>query len=225
MNDAKESAYYNCRREELLGLVPLDARNILDCGCGTGRLGSQVKMRQECKVVGVEIDAVAASQADKVLDTVIAADIEDRGFEQSLPDTAYDCVIMADILEHLRDPWGTVRKIADRIKPGGVLIVSVPNVAHFSVIGPLVTRQRWHYDDSGILDRGHLRFFTLPEITALIENAGFDVESVAHNDYQAAVLSPRTRMLVRLLRLLPGKKRDHFTAVQWLITSRRAGGK
>lgn len=225
MAKAKDSSYYDRSREDLLALVPLDARRILDCGCGNGRLGSLIKARQKCRVVGVEIDAAAASQATRLLDTVIAADIESQGFEQSLPDVAYDCVIMADILEHLRDPWGTVKKVAARVEPGGLLIVSVPNVAHFSVIGPLITRQRWRYDESGILDRDHLRFFTLPEISSLIEAAGFKVESVAHNEYQASALSRRTGVLVRLLKLMPGKKKDHFTAVQWLLTARLAGEK
>ena len=86
-----------------------------------------------------------------------------------------DCVIFADVLEHLVDPWAAVRQAREMLAPGGALVVSIPNVLHHAVVKDLL-RGRFDYRDAGVLDRTHLRFFTAATARELVEQAGFRVE-------------------------------------------------
>jgi len=89
-----------------------------------------------------------------------------------------DVVLCLDVLEHLIDPWTTASRLARLLKPGGVLIASVPNVRHFRVVLPLLLRGRWEYQQSGLMDRTHLRFFTEHSATELLRQAGLCVDAV-----------------------------------------------
>jgi len=86
-----------------------------------------------------------------------------------------DCVVFADVLEHLADPWQCLKLWRDRIPNGATLIVSLPNVVHYSLFGPLL-RGRWDYQESGVLDRTHLRFFTRDTGAEMLRAAGFTIE-------------------------------------------------
>ena len=103
------------------------------------------------------------------------------------------CVILADAFPHLTDPGATLRKWGARLAPGGVLVVSVPNVVHHRVLRGLV-RGRWNYADSGIADWTHLRFFTRMTALQLFEQAGFHVERM-----ERAIRMPRSTALARVL--------------------------
>jgi SAM-dependent methyltransferase len=115
-----------------------------------------------------------ADRARRVLDAVYTGNADDP-----LPNEwpAPDCVIFADVLEHLVDPWRTARKYRDLLRPGGTVVASIPNVAHRSVLGGLL-RHRWDYDVQGILDRTHLRFFTRETALEMFEQAGFSIRQV-----------------------------------------------
>ena len=79
----------------------------------------------------------------------------------------FDCIVAADVLEHLRDPWALVRAAAERLRPGGTIVVSVPNVRHLRTVWEVVVRARWPYEGIGLFDRTHLRWFArrnLPEL-------------------------------------------------------------
>jgi GT2 family glycosyltransferase/2-polyprenyl-3-methyl-5-hydroxy-6-metoxy-1,4-benzoquinol methylase len=164
--------YYGHARPEVAALVPAGARRVLDVGCGRGALGKLLKAsRPGLEVRGIEPNAEAAARARGVLDDVLV------GFAESpLPEgwPRPDCVIFADVLEHLVDPWSVLRRYREVLEPGGSLVVSVPNVAHRSVLGPLM-RGRWDYVPAGVLDRTHLRFFTRGTAVEMLEGAGFRV--------------------------------------------------
>jgi len=93
----------------------------------------------------------------------------------------FDCIVFADVLEHLRDPWGTMEQYLQRLKPGGYVVASIPNVRNFYLLYNLIVRGQWRYEDSGLLDRTHLRFFTRKEIMELFSVAGLEVEMVSEN--------------------------------------------
>lgn len=173
---AKTSGYFEHSRPEVLEVVPRDARRVLDIGCGSGRLGAELKRRQEAFVIGIERDEQAAAIARQSLDRVIKADLE----QETLPFDAgdFDCVICADVLEHLRAPSSLLRQISQWLAPEGRLIVSLPNTQHHSVIGSLLNGN-WTYQPSGLLDDDHVRFFTRIELEKLLYRAGFRVERIA----------------------------------------------
>lgn len=167
--------YFTQERSEFMRLIPPDVRRVLDVGCGAGALGAALKRRGPVEVVGVERDPGAAEAARCVLDRVYQGDIE----LLDLPYGAgtFDCLVLADVLEHLRDPWGALRRLIPLLPPHGLLIASLPNVRHWSVLRGLLQGE-WTYLPAGILDKGHLRFFTLKSGRALLEAAGFEILDV-----------------------------------------------
>ena len=169
----KDSSYFEHSRPEILERVPSDARCVLDVGCGTGRLGAALKQRQNCEVWGIERDAAAAARAEARLDRVLQKDAEEIA-TTLIPET-FDAVICGDVLEHLRDPLGFLRKLRLWLKPDGRIIVSLPNVRHHSVIRSLL-EGNWTYESAGLLDDDHLRFFTRREIEKLFYRAGFGID-------------------------------------------------
>ena len=167
--------YYDEPRPEVSNLVPADARFVVDVGCGSGSLGRALKAaRPNLEVRGVELVPAQASIARNHLD-----DVHQGGAEGPLPAhwPAPDCVIFADVLEHLYDPWQVVRQYRALLRPGGSIVASIPNVANRVVLRGLLSH-RWDYTDFGILDRTHLRFFTRETAIEMFQDAGFSVRQV-----------------------------------------------
>jgi len=170
----RDPCYFRHPRPEVAALVPATARRVLDIGCGAGALGALLKSQRAVEVVGVEMHPTSAAAARQGLDQVIEADVEDPNV--SFPEGAFDCVICADVLEHLRQPGAVLAKIRRWLTPDGRLVASVPNVRHHSVIASLLDGN-WTYESAGLLDQDHLRFFTRRELEKLLDRCGFAVES------------------------------------------------
>jgi methionine biosynthesis protein MetW len=166
---------YESPRPDVQALVPASARRILDMGCSSGALGAALKERQGAEVVGIELDEAYARDAEKRLDRVVCADLE-TGLEQDLG--AFDCVIAADVLEHLVDPWRVLRRATGLLEPGGAAIVSLPNVRYYRTFRELGARGRWPREPEGLFDATHLRWFTLADARELLEQAGLEVAEV-----------------------------------------------
>lgn len=171
----KNRAYFEFPRPEVQALVPVNAKRILDIGCGTGRLGEGLKQKRHCHVTGVELDTLSATRAAERIDLVIQKDLEATDFD--FQDHQFDCVICADILEHLREPRILLEKIRRWLEPDGSLILSIPNVRHHSVITSLLAGN-WTYESAGLLDNDHVRFFTRREIEKLLFRTGFNVNQI-----------------------------------------------
>jgi len=169
------SDYYAFTRPEVQRLVGRRARRVLDVGCAQGNVGAGIKERQGAEVWGIETDPAAAAIAGKRLDRVIATPVEEAMSE--LPDGYFDAIVLADVLEHLADPAAVLSGLARKLTANGELVVSLPNVAHWSVVQDLL-QGRWNYQDAGILDRTHLRFFTRKTALELFTAAGFLATSV-----------------------------------------------
>jgi 2-polyprenyl-3-methyl-5-hydroxy-6-metoxy-1,4-benzoquinol methylase len=145
---------------------------ILDVGCASGNLGELLQQKGHA-VYGVEISDQAAQVARKKLTEVISGNIE----MLQLPwDKHYfDVIICADVLEHLIFPEQTLMKLRQYLKDNGVLLVSVPNVAHWSIRWCLLLG-KWNYQETGLLDSGHLRFFTYQSFVELLRKTGYEVK-------------------------------------------------
>lgn len=123
-------------------------------------------------MLGVERDGDYADEARGHLDRVVVADVE-RFLEGPAPAEApFDCLIAADILEHLVDPWRALTRAADLLAPGATVVVSLPNVAYFRGVWLLLCSGRWPREDAGVFDRTHLRWFTLDDGLDLLCQAG-----------------------------------------------------
>jgi methionine biosynthesis protein MetW len=173
----RAGAYEN-PRPEVAALVPQTARRILDIGCSSGALGAALKARQPGEVIGIERDPEYAREAARRLDRVIEGDVEtlDLAAHAGGP---FDCLIAADVLEHLRDPWTVLRAAAGLLAPGATAVVSLPNVRYWETLVTLLVRGTWPRRDQGIFDRDHLRWFTLSDARELLEQAGLQVTAVS----------------------------------------------
>ncbi|MHB1213698.1 MAG: methyltransferase domain-containing protein [Thiobacillus sp.] len=162
--------YYDSLRPEVLALVPTRSKRILDVGCGHGTLGQAIKVRQSAEVDGVELVENAAAIATTRLDKVWTGSVE-ASLDQ-IPDAHYDCIICADVLEHLKDPWEVLSRLSEKLAQAGTLVISLPNIGHWSIIEKLQNGQ-WTYSNEGILDITHLRFFTRQSMKELLWTTGF----------------------------------------------------
>lgn len=169
----KPPGYYNCTRREILNFIPTECKKILDVGCGEGSLGSLLKNKRNAEVWGVEISESAAQKATDKIDKVIIADFEKNNAE--LPEKYFDCIIFNDVLEHFLYPWIVLRNSRSFLKESGYFIGSIPNVRCFPNIKNLLFRKEWSYEDSGILDKTHVRFFTKKSAKTMLELCGYQV--------------------------------------------------
>lgn len=161
---------------DLLALMPTQARRVVEVGCMHGALARAYRKR--CPGVhytGIDIDPDYARVARQACDLALPGDIElftPTAFESLFPS---DCWVFGDCLEHLRDPWRVVRQIRERIDPDGCLVTCVPNAQHWSVQMRLATGL-FRYEDSGLLDRTHVRWFTRVTLIEMFTQAGWRVE-------------------------------------------------
>lgn len=171
--DAQRTRYFSDAKPALLGLIDPRGLRILDLGCGGGHNGALLKQAGAREVVGVEQDAGAAAQARKRLDAVVEGDLA-RLEPTRLGEAPFDAVLASDVLEHLAEPEVVLQRVLTRLRPGGAVVVSLPNVAHVWVFANLLMK-RWPRKSSGIFDRTHLRFFGKRDMVRLLEDAGLRV--------------------------------------------------
>ncbi len=172
--------------EENLALVRAigTPRTVLDVGCGIGLNGAVAK-RAGARVTGIETDERAAAAARERLDEVLAVDITDDAAVRAalgLPAAGrrFDLILFADVLEHVADPIAVLRRLLGYLAEDGHVVVSLPNVAAWTVrLGLLAGR--FDYRPSGILDDSHLRFFTRDSARRLLEEAGLEVLRIGQN--------------------------------------------
>jgi methionine biosynthesis protein MetW len=167
---------YDNPRPDVQALVPATVRRVLDVGCATGRLGGAIRDRTGAEVIGVELDPDLARQAEGRLDAVVREDAAHLAGRGDLG--RFDCVICADVLEHLVEPEAALRGAVAHLDPGGTVIVSLPNVRYWETFWQLAVRGRWPRRSIGLFDRTHVRWFTLADAVDLLDAAGLEVRSV-----------------------------------------------
>lgn len=176
----KNCDYYAKARIGILPLLPAHADRILEIGCAEGATLRWVRDRLKSSWIGgVELFEDAAGKARTRIDWVAQGDIEkmDLPFEEA----SMDLILCLDVLEHLWDPWSVVTRLSGLLKPGGALVISIPNVLHHSVMVPLILRGRFDYRDEGVLDKTHIRFFTKATAVELAESGGLSVDMVTNS--------------------------------------------
>ncbi len=219
-----DASYFEHTRPELRALVPAGARRVLDVGCGGGALGAALRAERDVEVLGIEGFPDAAARAAERLDGAICADL-DALEELPWEHGAFDAMIFGDVLEHLRDPARLLRVLRPYLAEGGVLVVSIPNVKHWSVLFPLLVDDRWTYEDAGLLDRTHVHFFTLAEIDAMLTACGYTPLQVGVNDHLP--LPPQMAPLVDAAVALGAEReetRARLGAYQYLVVAGLAAG-
>jgi len=155
-------------------------KKVLDVGCATGYLAKQMK-KNGCHIVGIEIDEEAAKIARNFCDEVIVCDVEEIK-ELNYPNGFFDVTVYADILEHIKRPDLLLTKFKKYLAPNGYVVASIPNVARFSTrIGLLFGK--FKYEDAGIIDITHLRFFTLKTAKQLFKTTLYKIEKIDYTGH------------------------------------------
>lgn len=167
--EQKSEEYYSNSRPEILDLINPLSKKILDVGCGHGNLGNDLLEKQEAEIWGIEINEAVADIAAEKYYKVLVGNSENE--IDKIPNEYFDTIILADVIEHTVDPWTLVKKSVSKLTEKGEIILSVPNISHWSIISRLLNTD-FDYDDWGILDRGHLRFFSQNSIIKMLIMAG-----------------------------------------------------
>ena len=191
-----------------------DGARVLDVGCATGYLAAKLT-RRGCRVTGIEVDPVVAERARSHCEAVLVGDVEDDVWRAELAALApFDVVLCGDVLEHLRDPWSALRALAALAVPGGEVVLSVPNVAHWTG-RRAVARGRFPYAEHGLFDRTHLRFFTRTSARDLAQSAGL---RVARERFAPAPVPMQARLpALRALERAAVRVRPELFALQVIL--------
>jgi O-antigen biosynthesis protein len=152
---------------------------VLEVGPGDGVISRWLKHTRHCRTVGIESAPAAAQAARDAFDELLIGSIDDPCVvEQAAALGPFDVIIFADVLEHLVDPWRVLRQMRALLSPAGRVLISVPNIAHWSARVNLL-RGRFDYADGYLMDRTHLRWFTQRTARALADSAGYRVVAAA----------------------------------------------
>lgn len=151
--------YYSMVRSDAIALMDRkSSQRVLEVGCGTGNTLRYLSENGYAGyVAGVELEQSCHEAARAACDCFFAGNVEHLHLGEM---GNYDAVLLLDVIEHLVNPFDVVKAAAGLLNPGGYLVLSFPNIRNFAVLHKLVLEGLWDYQDSGILDRGHLRFFT-----------------------------------------------------------------
>lgn len=201
-------------RPDVAALLPRDVRSVLDIGCGEGAFGAALE-RDGVRVIGIEHDLEAARVAESRLTRVFAADVDDVLDELG---EGVDAIVLADVLEHLRDPLGVLALLADRARDATRLVVSVPNAAHASVLAGLL-QGRFDPALEGIVAEDHVTYAGRLGWVALLAAGGWEVET----ETAVRMLPPTAEPWAAALRtVVPAEESGNLDVLQWLFRARKA---
>ena len=149
-------------------------KRVLEIGAGPGSV-TKALQEQGCRITALEVDSSALPTLQKHCDRVIQADLNEPSWIDSLKgEDPFEVVVIADVLEHLYDPRATLQKIKPLVAPGGCIVASLPHVGHASIYACLFNED-FSYQDWGLLDSTHIRFFGLKNMQALFNETGYEI--------------------------------------------------
>jgi len=204
--------YFSGSRPEIAAQVPLGTNKVLDVGCGFGGLGKLLRERKVQKLYGIELNPAASSYLEEIYDCYWIGSVEDMSLSGEF--SGFNCIIFADVLEHLLDPWSVLKRYSAHLTKDGKIIASIPNARNLGLIYSLLFKGRWTYGDSGLLDRTHLRFFTRKEIEVLFSQAGLKIEKLELN-------RDKYSWIRRVLTLIPRMLIPDLEVCQFIIVAKK----
>lgn len=208
--EEKDEGYFKGVRMDIINLIPEGKNRVLEVGCGFGLTLLKLKELNKAKeIVGVDIVNLEVNH----LDNYIVGNIEE--ITLPYPEEYFDVVICADVLEHLVDPWTTIKKLKKHLKKDGLFIASIPNIRNYKVLFDIVLRGDFKYVDAGILDKTHLRFFCKKNIIEMFDQANMKMIEIKTNlDFGAS-------LKIRFFNALTLKIFEEFFVTQYIIKAQK----
>lgn len=170
---------------KVLTTLNLGNRRVLSVGCGSAALEAVLQEHYYSYVVGLDYSKEAITVAKTRIKNAFVFDLEKGSLKEILGKKRFDIILFADILEHVRCPSVLLEEVKDFLKDTGVIVVSIPNIANWSIRLNLLGG-RWDYTDVGLLDKTHIKFYTLKTAKKLITRRGYKIMSV---DYSTSIVN------------------------------------
>lgn len=181
----KQTPAYNSVNNDLLSFIPANCRHVVDVGCMHGDMAKAYLVNNTgTKYTGIDIDPEYARFAEKHCTNTIAGNIEELDtevFDSLFPS---DCWVFGDCLEHLRDPWKLLKRIRELIDNDGCLVACIPNAQNWSVQMRLAMGH-FFYENSGLFDRTHIRWFTRITMIDMFQSTGWKIENAISRNLHA----------------------------------------
>lgn len=171
----KQTPMHSNYNPDILKIMPDNLRRVVEVGCSGGALAkAYAGINPDCIYTGIEIDPDYAAVAKAFCNEVICGNIENFAEQQFLQLFPSDCWIFGDTLEHLYDPWALLQRIKPQLSPDAQIIACIPNAQHWSIQANLCGGL-FRYEDQGLMDRTHIRWFTRITMIELFESTGYKI--------------------------------------------------
>lgn len=208
------ATYHDLVRTDALAMLEGNAGVVLDFGGGVG--ATSAALRQAGSAGHVTLLDQVADKALGDVDQAVALDLNDSDRVKDALDDAgpFDTILCLDVLEHLIDPWAIFPLLESVLKPGGTMILSLPNINYHGLVMPLLLRGRFDYAEAGVMDRTHLRWFTKSTMLELATRGGLKLDQIVPN------ISGRRDNTLNALSL---GLFERFLARQYRLKLRRSG--
>ena len=168
------------RKKAILNFIEKDNSNVLDVGCGDGELGEALKKNKNSIVYGIEISEASVAEAGKKIDKAYLCDIVNEEIPKELKNTKFDYIIITEVLEHLMEPEKLLEKVKILMNKETELIITVPNVLFWKNRLKIFFGQ-FDYTETGLMDKGHIHFFTWKSLQNMYGNCGYETIETNHH--------------------------------------------
>jgi 2-polyprenyl-3-methyl-5-hydroxy-6-metoxy-1,4-benzoquinol methylase len=184
--------YYSNSRNEVVDFISFNPQKVLDIGCGKGGFARSLRVKFPLvSITGVDLHHDHDFNYSAVFDKFIQLDILSN--LDSIDYTDFDTVSILDVLEHLNFPDQFLNSLTSKLKSGTLVIISLPNFLNYSNIWNILKLKRFKYEDNGILDRTHLRFFTRLDAQEMIHDSGLEImdckKHIIFNTFKSKLIS------------------------------------
>ncbi|MBV8659849.1 MAG: methyltransferase domain-containing protein [Burkholderiales bacterium] len=181
VEEIEATGYHGGARGDLAEMFVNNPKLVLDIGCAAGGTGELIKKRfPNCKVWGIETNKSAADLAATRIDKVLVGKFEDFDLEkEGIRKGSLDGVILADVLEHMYNPWAVMTSLHAYLSTSAQVIISIPNVRNLKLMEDLAAGY-WRYESAGLLDITHIRFFSLKEFRRFLHETGYHMSTLRY---------------------------------------------
>ncbi len=221
VSEKKQAPLHDQHNPDLLAMIPLDAKRVIEIGCSSGALARAYReLNPSCEYIGTENDPSYTEIARQHCSEVMIGNIEQMLDEIQTTQEAFDCWIFGNALPHIYDPWRLLKRIAQELlMPGGSVVACIPNMQHWQMQFALNVGNL-QYQESGLLDRTHIRWFTRVTIMELFQQAGLHIDHIdglIFNEPQREIFMPLLRDLAEASGGDPDQAVADATPLQWVV--------